>query len=206
MVLSLTKGQVQSIPYSLEISRKHVMWLVYCSLVSAFLVPMCLSGPLAMQVLLGTGGMTAALSTVAVCAPSDQFLAIGGPLAMLTVVIFGAGISTYFLPASAASIHLSASSLFTYGGIILVSHCASFQSECLLLSLLVLPQFACWLLFDTQRVIKMAEEYPDHPEEKALPPFDPMSTSLGLFMKTVQLFIFLSFARDMSRAAGMMRK
>lgn len=104
---------------------------------------------------------------------------------MLTVVIFGAGISTYFLPASAASIHLSASSLFTYGGIIL---------------------FACWLLFDTQRVIKMAEEYPDHPEEKALPPFDPMSTSLGLFMKTVQLFIFLSFARDMSRADGMMRK
>ena len=132
MVLSLTKGQVQSIPYSSEISRKHFMWLVYCSLVSAFLVPMCLSGPLAMQVLLGTGGMTAALSTVAVCAPSDQFLAIGGPLAMLTVVIFGAGIGTYFLPASAASIHLSASSLFTYGGIILVSHCTSFQTECLL--------------------------------------------------------------------------
>ena len=74
------------------------------------------------QVLLGTGGMAAALSTVAVCAPSDQFLAIGGPLAMLTVVIFGAGLSTYFLPASAAAINLSASSLWHYGGTILVSH------------------------------------------------------------------------------------
>ena len=52
----------------------------------------------------------------------------------------------------------------------------------------------------------MAEQYPEHPEEKALPPFDPMSTSLGLFFNFVQLFIFLSFARDMSRAAGMMRK
>ena len=56
-----------------------------------------------------------------------------------------------------------------------------------------------------QRVIKMAEEYPEHPEEKALPPFDPMTTSLGLFFKTVQLFVFLSFARDMSRATGIMR-
>ena len=122
MVLSFTKGQVQSVPYSSEMSRKHIMWLAYCSLISACLVPMCLSGPMAMQVLLGTGGMAAALSTVAVCAPSDQFLAIGGPLAMLTVVIFGAGLSTYFLPASAAAINLSASSLWHYGGTILVSH------------------------------------------------------------------------------------
>ena len=67
-------------------------------------------------------------------------------------------------------------------------------------------QFAGLLLFDTQRVIKMAEEYPEHPAEKILPPFDPMTTSLGLFMKTVQLFVFLSFARDMSQAAGMMRR
>ena len=142
VVLSFTKGQIQSIPYSSEMSRKHTMWLTYCSLISAFLVPMCLSGPLAMQVLLGTGGMAAALSTVAACAPSDQFLAIGGPLAMLTVLIFGAGISTYFLPASAAAINLSASSLFTYGGTILVSHCASshdcdsysFSAVCLLVS------------------------------------------------------------------------
>ena len=66
-------------------------------------------------------------------------------------------------------------------------------------------QFAGLLLFDTQRVIKMAEEYPEHPEEKALPPFDPMTTSLGLFFKTVQLFVFLSFARDMSKATGIMQ-
>ena len=121
MVLSLTKGQVQSIPYSSEISRKHFMWLVYCSLVSAFLVPMCLSGPLAMQVLLGTGGMAAALSTVAVCAPSDEFLTIGGPLAMLSVVVFGVCASTYFMPASAVAINTSVLSFATFGGIILVS-------------------------------------------------------------------------------------
>jgi len=185
MVLSFTKGQVQSIPYSSELGRKHAMWLAYCSMVSAFLVPMCLSGPMAMQVLLGTGGMAAALSTVAVCAPSDEFLTIGGPLAMLSVVVFGVCASTYFMPASAVAINTSVLSFATYGGIIL---------------------FAGLLLFDTQRVIKMAEEYPEHPAEKNLPPFDPMTTSLGLFMKTVQLFVFLSFARDMSRATGMMRK
>lgn len=67
-------------------------------------------------------------------------------------------------------------------------------------------QFACWFLFDTQRVIKMAEQYPEHPEAKALPPFDPMTTSLRLYFNFVQLFIFLSFARDMSQAAGMMRR
>ena len=121
MVLSLTKGQVQSIPYSSETSRKHVMWISYCSMVSAFLVPMCLSGLMAMQVLLGTGGMAAVLSTVAVCAPSDEFLTIGGPLAMLSVVVFGACASTFFMPASSVALNLSVSSLATCGGIILVS-------------------------------------------------------------------------------------
>ena len=123
MVLSLTKDQVQSIPYSSEIGRKHVMWLAYCSMVSAFFVPMCLSGPMAMQVLFGTGGMAAALSTVAVCAPSDEFLTKGGAIAMLfSVVVFGARwCSPLFRPASSVAVNLIVLSLATCGGIIVVS-------------------------------------------------------------------------------------
>ena len=67
------------------------------------------------------GGMAAALSTVAVCAPSDEFLTIGGPLAMLSVVVFGACASTFFMPASSVAVNLSVSSLATCGGIIVVS-------------------------------------------------------------------------------------
>lgn len=39
-----------------------------------------------------TGGIVAGLSTVAVCAPSDKFLTMGGPLAIGLGVVFASSI------------------------------------------------------------------------------------------------------------------
>ena len=84
----------RSIPYQPGFGTKQLAWLAHCAVIGAVIAPMCLlGGPILTRAAWYTAGMVGGLSTVAVCAPSDQFLYMGGPLAMglgkITDVISG---------------------------------------------------------------------------------------------------------------------
>ena len=73
----------RSIPYSPGFGTKQLAWLAHCAVIGCVVAPLCLlGGPILTRAAWYTAGMVGGLSTVAVCAPSDQFLYMGGPLAM----------------------------------------------------------------------------------------------------------------------------
>ena len=74
----------RSIPYQPgTVGTKQLAWLAHCAVIGAVIAPMCLlGGPVLTRAAWYTAGMVGGLSTVAVCAPSDKFLYMGGPLAM----------------------------------------------------------------------------------------------------------------------------
>ena len=127
--------------------------------------------------------MVGGLSTVAVCAPSDKFLYMGGPLAMGLGVVFCASIASNFLPPTTA-LGAGMYSIAVYGGLVLVSKLQMFEfsSNCCSFS----SQFGAFLLYDTQKVIHKAEHHPAH---YGAPPFDPVNASIGIYMDTVNIFI-----------------
>ena len=54
-----------------------------------------LGGPLMMRAAWYTAGIVGGLSTVAMCAPSEKFLNMGGPLAVGFGVVFASSIGSY---------------------------------------------------------------------------------------------------------------
>ena len=118
--LSYASNTIKALPYTPALGTKHQAWLAYCGMVAVFLVPMVLTGPALPPILLNVSAMAASLSTVAVVAPSDEFLHLGAPLAMAFALVLCAAVSTYLLPASAIQLTLSAHTLASYGGIVVV--------------------------------------------------------------------------------------
>ena len=73
----------RSIPYTPGVGAKQMAWLAHCAVIGCVIAPICLlGGPILTRAAWYTAGMVGGLSTVAVCAPSDKFLYMGGPLAM----------------------------------------------------------------------------------------------------------------------------
>lgn len=87
--------------------------------------------------------------SVAVCAPSDRFLYMGGPLAIGLGVVFAASLGSMFLPATTA-LGAGLYSMSLYGGLLL---------------------FSAFLLYDTQRIVHKAENHPNYGVQK----FDPIN-------------------------------
>ena len=83
----------RSIPYTPgQLGTKQLAWLAHCAVIGCVIAPICLlGGPILTRAAWYTAGMVGGLSTVAVCAPSDKFLYMGGPLAM--------GLGKYHFPA-----------------------------------------------------------------------------------------------------------
>lgn len=106
-------------------------------------------GPILLRAALYTAGVVGGLSTVAVCAPSDKFLYMGGPLAMGLGVVFVSSIGSAFLPPSSA-LGAGLYSMALYGGLLL---------------------FSAFLLYDTQRIVRKAETHPNYAVQK----FDPIN-------------------------------
>lgn len=94
--------------------------------------------------------MVGGLSTVAVCAPNDRFLYMGGPLAIGMGVVLASSIGSMFLPATTA-LGAGLYSISLYGGLLL---------------------FSALLLYDTQRIVKKAEAHPYYAERQ----FDPINS------------------------------
>ena len=158
--LMMLSNVVRNLPYQPgTLSPKHVAWLGYCFVVAILVAPMsALGGPLLIRAALNTGGMLAGLSAVAFCSPSDQFLQLGGPLAMG----FGVMLVASLLPGT-SSMALT-QLLMTYGGLAL---------------------FGAFLLYNNGKLIHSAEQ---HPSYRGAPPFDPIGASIGLYIHTVNAF------------------
>ena len=133
---------VRGIPY--ENGRnvnKQLAWAAHCAILGAVVAPLSVfGGQILIRAAWYTAGIVGGLSTVAVCAPSDKFLNMGGPLAIGLGVVFASSIGSMFLP-PATALGAGLASMSLYGGLLL---------------------FSGFLLYDTQRHIRAAETRPDY--------------------------------------------
>ena len=152
---------------------KHLAWALHCGkcfqriliqffsfsgVMGAVLAPLCfMGGPILTRAAWYTAGIVGGLSATAITAPSEKFLMMSGPLAMGFGVVFMANIGTFFLPPGSA-LGASLASVVIYGGLIL---------------------FSAFLLYDTQRLVKQAENHPHKSQfyggEYQIRTFDPIN-------------------------------
>ncbi|KAK3559138.1 hypothetical protein QTP86_005030 [Hemibagrus guttatus] len=158
---------VRTISYEHSPIPKHLAWMLHAGVMGAVVAPLTLlGGPLMLRAAWYTAGIMGGLSTVAMCAPSEKFLNMGGPLAAGFGVIFVSSLGSMFLPPTSA-FGAGLYSVAVYGGLIL---------------------FSMFLLYDTQKVIKRAETYPLYAVQK----YDPinsewMAVSRGMTKKLTRL-------------------
>ncbi|XP_028406026.1 growth hormone-inducible transmembrane protein-like [Dendronephthya gigantea] len=168
-----------ALPYEPGINAKHLAWIGHSSVVGLVIAPlMLLGGPLVVRAAACTAGVVASLSLTAACAPSDKFLSWGGPLALGLGGVFVASIGTLFLPATGA-VGAGLQAIVTYGGLVI---------------------FGGFMLYDTQKIIKMAETYPVYGETV----YDPIRASMGIYMDTINIFIRILII--MANSSGNRRK
>ncbi|XP_013886697.1 growth hormone-inducible transmembrane protein [Austrofundulus limnaeus] len=157
---------VRSISYEHSPMPKHLAWMLHAGVMGAVIAPLTLlGGPLMIRAAWYTAGIVGGLSTVAMCAPSEKFLNMGGPLAVGLGVVFASSIGSMFLPPTSA-LGAGMYSICIYGGLVL---------------------FSMFLLYDTQKVIKRAESHPLYGVQK----FDPINACMGIYMDTLNIFIRL---------------
>lgn len=149
--LMIGSGMVaRSIPYEEGFGMKQLAWAGHCAIMGAILAPLSfVGGPILMRAAWYTAGIVGGLSTVAVCAPSDKFLYMGGPLAIGLGVVFASSMASMFL-APTTVLGAGIASISLYGGLLL---------------------FSGFLLYDTQRIVRKAETHPNYAMQK----YDPIN-------------------------------
>uniref|UniRef100_A0A7E4VL27 Growth hormone-inducible transmembrane protein n=1 Tax=Panagrellus redivivus TaxID=6233 RepID=A0A7E4VL27_PANRE len=169
---------VRSIDYN-NTTLKHGAWALHCAAMGAVLAPLVfMGGPVLLRAAWYTAGIVGGLSATAMCAPSEKFLMMGGPLAMGLGVVFVANIGSLFFPPGTA-LGAGLASIVVYGGLIL---------------------FSAFLLYDTQRVIKKAEITPaggyqtfynqyGQPVQTVVSGYDPINAQLSIYMDILNIFI-----------------
>lgn len=165
MALMMGSGMVaRSIPYEPGFGTKQLAWISHCAIMGAVLAPLSfVGGPILIRAAWYTAGIIGSLSTVAVCAPNDRFLYMGGPLAIGLGVVFASSVGSMFLPATTA-LGAGLYSMSLYGGLLL---------------------FSAFLLYDTQRIVHKAENHPNYAMQK----FDPVNAAISIYMDTLNIFI-----------------
>lgn len=100
MVLMIGSGIVtQSIPYEPGLGVKQLAWATHCGIMGAVIAPLCfMGGPILIRAAWYTAGIVGGLSTLAVCAPSDKFLYMGGPLGIGLGFVFASSLANMWLP------------------------------------------------------------------------------------------------------------
>lgn len=84
---------VRSIPYEPGFGSKQLAWMAHAALIGAVVAPMAfLGGQILVRAAWYTAGVVGGLSAVAVCAPSEKFLTMGGPLAIGLGVVFASSL------------------------------------------------------------------------------------------------------------------
>merc|ERR1712079_786151 len=157
---------VKSIPYEPGFGAKQMAWITHSAVMGAVIAPLCmLGGPILTRAAWYTAGVVGGLSTIAITAPSDKFLYMGGPLAMGFGVVFMSSIASAFLPPPTA-LGASMMSIALYGGLVL---------------------FSGFILCDTQKIIHRAENHPNW--GYGVTKFDPINNSIGIYADTLNIFI-----------------
>nr|XP_058899743.1 growth hormone-inducible transmembrane protein-like [Kogia breviceps] len=155
---------VQSISYDQSPGPKHLACLLHSGVMGAVVTPLTiLGGPLLITAAWYTAGLVGGLSTVAICAPSEKFLNMGAPLGVGLGVVFVSSLGSMFLPPTTAA-GATLYSVAVYGGLVLCS---------------------MFLLYDTQKVIKLAEVVPVYGVQK----YDPITSTLGIYMDMLNVFM-----------------
>ncbi len=173
------------IPYKEGFGKKQLAWLSFSAVEGLMFAPLAhLAGPIVLKAVWMTAIIIGALSagmkyknlsrtvqfstlpllihSVAVCAPNDQFLYMGGPLALGLGVGLAASLTALFLPGTA--IGLGAEALSLYGGMIL---------------------FGLFVLYDTQEIIHAAEHKKEYdPINSSLGIY---LDTINIFIRVVQL-------------------
>lgn len=175
---------MRSAPYHPgQITAKHALWAANAAVLGLAIAPIgVLGGAIAMRAAWYTAGIVGGLSTVAVCAPSERFLNWGGPLSIGLGVVFCSSMATMVVPPTGA-LGMGVHSIALYGGLLL---------------------FAAFLLYDTQKAIKRAENHPsggqhwDGYQWVATRPFDPIDASHHIVMDVVNIFIRIAQMLAMS--------
>jgi len=165
LALMMGSGMVaRSIPYEKGIGAKQLAWAAHCAVMGAIIAPLSfVGGPILIRAAWYTAGIIGGLSTVAVCAPNDRFLYMGGPLAIGLGVVFASSLGSMFLPATTA-LGAGLYSISLYGGLLL---------------------FSAFLLYDTQRIVHRAENHPNFGVQK----FDPVNSSMSIYIDSLNIFI-----------------
>lgn len=180
LALIIGTGTVaRTIPYE-NTFAKHLAWAAHTGVLGAVLAPLCvLGGPALLRAAWYTAGIVAGLSATAICAPSEKFLNMAGPLAMGLGVVFVANIGSFFFPPQTA-LGAGLASIVVYGGLIL---------------------FSAFLLYDTQRIIRAAEttsqgggqtyynQYGQEVYTRTGGGFDPINAQMSLYMDILNIFI-----------------
>lgn len=155
---------VRSIPYQEGFGLKQLAWMGHSAVMGAVVAPLALmGGPLLIRAAWYTAGVIGGLSTVAACAPSEKFLNMGGPLAIGLGAVLVASIGGMFLPPTTA-LGAGLYSISIYGGLVL---------------------FSFFLLYDTQKIVRVAETHPTN----SVRPYDPVNMSIGIYLDTLNIFI-----------------
>ncbi|NWX43588.1 GHITM protein, partial [Steatornis caripensis] len=155
---------VRLISYEDNLVAKHLAWMMYSGVMGAVVAPVTfLGGPLLIRAAWYTAGIVGGLSTVAMCAPSEKFLNMGGPLGIGLGFVLASSIGSMFLPPTSA-FGAGLYSVAVYGGLVL---------------------FAMFLLYDTQVVIKRAETVPSYGVIK----YDPINSCMSIYTDTLNIFI-----------------
>ena len=94
---AITVTIFRSIPYQPGFGAKQLGWLAHSGVMGVVVAPMCLlGGPLLLRAAIMTAGVVGGLSTIAVCAPSEKFLNMGGPLAIGLGVVFASSLGNNY--------------------------------------------------------------------------------------------------------------
>lgn len=170
---------VRSMDYKPGLGAKQLAWIVHTGIMGAVIAPICfLGGPILIRAAWYTASVVGGLSTIAICAPSGEFLNMRAPLAMGLGAVFAASLASMFLPPTTA-LGAGLYSLSLYGGLIV---------------------FGGFLLYDTQAIIKRAELHPTY----ALRPYDPIDSAISVYLDVLN--IFMRIAMILAGGGGNKRK
>ncbi|XP_026727028.1 growth hormone-inducible transmembrane protein-like [Trichoplusia ni] len=182
MTLGLMIGSgmvVRGMDYTPGFGAKQLAWIVHTGIMGAVIAPMCFLGGAALtRAAWYTAGVVGGLSTIAICAPSGEFLNMRAPLAMGLGAVFAASLASMFLPPTTA-LGAGLYSLSLYGGLIV---------------------FGGFLLYDTQAIVKRAEVHPVHSYQ----PYDPINSAISVYLDILN--IFMRIAMIVSGGGGNKRK
>ena len=167
-VIACSSNMCESIRYKPGFGLKQMTWLLNTTLIGGIIVaPMTIfGGSIILRAALFTAGISAGVSSVALCAPSETFLDWAAPLAACLGVVLVSALGSVFVPTSGV-VGLTMYSTSTYGGLVL---------------------YGMYLLHDVHAIIKKAETHPFNHDSKH-DRFDPINASMAVYMDVLNTFI-----------------